>query len=229
MNLASAARARLKQAEGSLGTEVASRIAKELDRLERLEDLLKEQTHRVQHDERLSPEGKQADVAKIVEEYDSTTAGIVENIGRIVSEAEQAHRRKLTLPPLQGDDVQGRLLNSRHDARMVLDAASDDRLPQAMETLARDPGDLGYLMLGESFAERYLMGRGNNAAAARWHSIRDDLLVERLGPEAAEARRALAGIQDARAVHLILEHHTRNASNAAREPTATPIFVQTDR
>jgi hypothetical protein len=158
----------------------------------------------------LSAEGKKKQISAIRESLDGALDEGLARLEGLIGEREAAFRAKLKLPPLSGDDLQGRLANARADAVMVLDRTPDERLPEALEMLARDSGDVGHVMLS-GFAERYLQARPVNVAAATWSSKREDLLVKRLGEPAREASASLAALSDARAAALITKHAIHHA------------------
>ena len=194
--------ARAKKTLGQFRTQEAEGI---IDSIDHLLSVTRQQAARLDADERLSAVGKRQQKAELQEALRSGVKERLDRLDQIVANNEQRYRQKLTLPPLDGEDAQGRLANARADAVMVLDRTPDDRLHEAMETLARDPGDVGTLML-TGFAERYLQARPSNATAAMWNAKKDGLLVERLGEPAREAQAALAGLADVRAAHVMAMH-----------------------
>jgi hypothetical protein len=220
MELIKHARARLERSKNALGTFRAQEAETIIDSMERLITTAREQREKLDKDERLSAVGKkeQRDAMR-----DVLKEGLEEGVARfeqLVAEREAKHREKLKMPPISGEDAQGRLANARADAVLVLDRTPDERLAETFETLARDPGDVGALMLS-GFAERYLQARPSNATAAVWNARKDDLLVERLGDEAREARAALASLADARAAATITKHQAIHALQELSGATAS--------
>jgi len=211
MTLLQHAKNRLARAKKTLGhfrTQEAETI---VDGIDQLLAVAREKAARLDADKNLSAIGKRQQKAQIKEVLRTTVKERLDQLEQIVTSSEQRYRQKLTLHALDGDDAQGRLANARADAVMVLDRTPDDRLHEAMETLARDPGDVGTLMLS-GFAERYLQARPSNATAAVWNAKKDSLLVERLGEPAREAQAALAGLADVRAAHIMTKHEAHTAA-----------------
>ena len=208
----------LDKARDALGTRHRD-MRDRLDELERLDSSLRNTAASVRTDERLAPTAKRDDLHTAASEYREAAQQVISELQQTVNDARAELRHRLTLPALDGDDPQGRLTNARADAVMVLDRTPDDRLAQALETLARDPGDIGHLMLS-GFAERYLQARQHNSAAAQWQTARDTILAERLGDGAKAALARLDGLQHARSATTLVEHHAHHAANDAVEGSA---------
>lgn len=217
-NMIDAARRYLDQARDALGARHRD-MRQRLDELARLDSSLRNTAASVRADERLTPTAKRADLHTAAREYREAAQQVITELHQTVNDTTADLRHKLTLPALDGDDAQGRLANARADALMVLDRTPDDRLAQALETLARDSGDIGHLMLS-GFAERYLQARQHNSTAAQWQTARDTILAERLGDGAKATLARLDGLQHARNATTLTEHHVHHAANDATEGSA---------
>jgi len=212
MNLLQQAKDRLERSKAALGETNAAEAERVIDTLEKLLDNAKQKTAQIQKNEHLNATGKKSEREAIQAELRKQLEAGVSKLEAMVAARETEHRAKLKLAPIQGEDAQGRLANAREEALLVLDRTPDDRLAQAMETLARDSGDIGVLML-DGFAERYLQARASNESAARWTAKKQSLLVERLGESAQEAAAALERLSDARAAAIMAKHHVHHAVN----------------
>jgi len=213
MTLLQHAKTRLANAKTTLGTSRTQDAEDAVTGIERLIAVAQEQANRVDADQTLSATGKQQRKTEIATVMRQSVDEQLNRLERVIADQEKGYLERLQLPPLAGDDVQGRLANARADAVMVLDRAPDDRLAEAMETLARDPADVGHLML-TGFAERYLQARSSNVAAAAWGARKEELLVERLGDPARRAQAGLKALADVRAAHLMTKHEAHNVSEA---------------
>lgn len=205
-NLLNTARERIEQARDALGIHAAT-LERYLTDVERLDTTTLEQADLIRGNQRLALEAKRSDLEAVAATYRQAAEQVTEATRTVLTDAERTLRAKLELPPLEGPDAQGRLANARTDAVLVLDRTTDPDLDTALETLARDPGDVGHLIL-TGFAERYLQARQHNPTAARWAEARDQLAAERLGPDAQAALERLKGLTPARPVPEILTHHS---------------------
>ena len=209
-SLSTTARQYLDQAKDALGLRYRD-LSDRLDQLDQLDANLNSTAERIRGDERLAPEAKRDDLKAATSVYRDATKKLTTEAHQLVEEREKVLRAHLQPPGLDGPDAQGRLGNARADALLVLDRTTDDDLGTALETLARDPGDVGHLLLS-GWAERYLQARQSNAAAAIWNSQRDAIAADRLGPDAQAARQHLEGLKPARAVPTIMQAHAHNTA-----------------
>ena len=210
MNLLTTARERIEQARDALGIHAAT-LERYLTDVERLDATTIEQADRIRADERLALEAKRSDLQAVAATYRQAAEEVTTATKTTLADAERSLRAKLEVPAPEGPDAQGRLANARTDAMMILNSVSDNEIVDTLEVLARDPGDVSSLVLGD-WTPKYLQARRHNPSAARWAEARDQLAAERLGPEAQAALERLKGLQPARPVPEILTHHAHQTA-----------------
>lgn len=208
------ARQRFEAARAALGTIGSMDVNKDIDTLEALADKARAESRRIAESADLTGEAKARRRAAIRRDYELAAQDIAERISDRVEKAERDQRARLRVPPPEGMDAATRMLAARYDAVLVLDRTPDDQLGRALETLARDPGDVGRLMLSD-WSARYLQARRNNVAAAEFHAVRDPLAAEWLerhgvthGREALTALQAMPEARKARDLTVFVARST---------------------
>ncbi len=205
MTLLTTARERIEQARDALGIHAAT-LERYLTDVERLDARTLEEADLIRGNQRLSVEAKRDDLTAVAATYRQAAEEVTTATKTTLAAAERSLRAKLEVPAPEGPDAQGRLANARTDAMMILNSVSDDELVDALEVLARDPGDVSSLVLSD-WTPKFLQARRHNPSAARWTEARDQLAAERLGPDAQAALERLKGLTPARPVPEILTHH----------------------
>lgn len=190
-------------------------------------DAFEQADERVGADPMLSPEGKRTKRTKLLEAWETTSAEQVERITSATQRLSTPDPRKVTPKPPADDPVtlEAKLANARSDARMMLDQAEVNVLPDRMKELVEHDADpaISYLLVGTNWGTNYVRSRlpanerQQHGSLVVWDRHKNDLtrrLLDEPGRKAFDRAAALRPLgQVGTIVHATREFKLRDRGN----------------